>query len=164
MACNRHERAMLDDYEVPHMNVASCCLRLFGGKVCIPQSVGYTAAKNGHIDCLRAARQLGCEWNTNMAKHAVLKNHFHLVVWMHQNGFIWDLAFTKIVARYGTIRLLKYGYEHDCPWDNTVTQVAAKFGRRDCLQFLYDHGCPCDDKLITTLNYVSKLRPAKSHA
>ena len=50
------------------------------------------AAKNGHFEILKWARQHGCEWNSDTCAHAITYNHFEILRWAHENGcpeFSW---------------------------------------------------------------------------
>lgn len=82
------------------------------------------AASNGHLECLKAAKALGCpSWDYAATEAACVRGHKHCLVWATRAG-------------------AKVGY--------FTAQAAWVFQQRDCLEWAVQHGAPVftwDDKI-----------------
>ena len=75
------------------------------------------AAEEGHLECLKWARENGCPW-------------------------IWDAC--ADAAQVGHLECLKYAHENGCPWDSYTCNAAAEAGQLECLKYAHEDGCPIE--------------------
>ena len=87
----------------------------------------WSAAKNGHLECLKYAHERGCDWDR------------------------WTCFYA---AKNGHLECLKYAHEHGCPWDELTCRGAAEKGHLECLKYACAHGFPGSDPYATALNEV----------
>ena len=45
-----------------------------------------SAAKNGHLDVLKWARENGCEWDSWTCSNAAKNGHLDVLEWVRENG------------------------------------------------------------------------------
>src|SRR5680860_920011 len=50
----------------------------------------FTAAKNGHLECLKYAHENGCSWDEITCKSAAENGHLECLKYAHENGCSWD--------------------------------------------------------------------------
>ena len=60
------------------------------------------AAKNGHFECLKYARENGCPWNAVTCSNAALNGHLECLKYAHKNGCPWDEKTCSEAARRDT--------------------------------------------------------------
>jgi hypothetical protein len=72
------------------------------------------AAKEGHLSCLRYAREDGCPWDVNTC-------------WAAAEG--------------GHLECLRYAREDGCPWDWVTCWATAEGRHLECLQYAHENGC-----------------------
>jgi hypothetical protein len=88
-------------------SICNQCL-VTNDKVC------FTAAKIGHLECLKEA---------------------------HVQGLFWDESTIAAAASSGHLECLKYAHEHGCPWSEVTLMTAAQCSH-DCLVYALTNGCP----------------------
>ena len=88
---------------------------------------GCDTCANGHLECLKYARERGCDWSEHTCANAALNGH---------------------------LECLKYAHEHGCPWDYWTCDKAAEKGHLECLKYACAHGFPGSDPYATALNEV----------
>ena len=47
------------------------------------------AAKNGHLEVLKWARENGCPWDWRTCTYAALNGHLEVLKWARENGCLW---------------------------------------------------------------------------
>jgi hypothetical protein len=102
------------------------------------------AAQNGHLDCLRYAHEVGCEWNIHTTEQAAEYGHLHCLQYAHENGCEWNGWTIAQAAKNGHLDCLRYAHENGCEWHINTARDAAEFGHLDCLRYAIENGCPND--------------------
>ncbi len=100
------------------------------------------AAENGHIQCLRRAKESGCPWDRRTTDLATLHGHLECLQYAHENGCPWDKRTTSYAAQEGRLECLRYAHENGCPWNKWIPTFAAENGHLECLQYAKENGCP----------------------
>lgn len=175
--CNKEERALYYDYEVPVFNILSCCRNLFGimdkskydfklNKYLFDVDVCAEAAKNGHIDCLKIAHQHGIPWDETTSSSAARRGQLECLKYVHQNGCKWNEHTCNNAAKGGYIDCLKYARENGCNWNESTPEFAARQGHLDCLKYFHENGgswnrFTCEDATIG--GHVDCLSYAYNH-
>lgn len=103
------------------------------------------AAKEGHLEMLKWAREEGCPWDQNTCRCAAERGHLEVLRWAKEQGCPWDKSTCKFAARGGHLALLKWAREQGCPWDERTCSSAAKGGHLGLLQWARGQGCPWDE-------------------
>ena len=68
------------------------------------------AARNGHFEILKWARENGCTWNEWTSIYAAKNGHFEILKWARENGCPWDELTCKFAANYGHLEMHAYVY------------------------------------------------------
>ena len=68
--------------------------------------------------------------------------NYQLVVWLIEQGFLWDNHSTEAAASGGNIEVLKFLRLLNSPWSEDVCINAARRGYLGLLQWAKDSGCP----------------------
>ena len=84
----------------------------------------FSAAKRGHLECLKYLHENGCPWN--------------------------ELTSFKTVKR-GHLDCLKYLHENGCPWNEQTCVCADVYDHLECLKYAHENGCPYPEKLLSTI-------------
>ena len=105
-------------------------------------STCYSAASNGHIECLRYAHENGCPWDEATCSDAAWNGHIECLRYARENGCPWDDGTCASAAWSGRIECLRYAHEHGCPWNAATSRFAALNGHIECLRYARDNGCP----------------------
>ena len=84
------------------------------------------AAKGGHLEILKWARENGCPWNENTRKSAAKGGHLEVLKWARENGCWWNSYMCAYAAKGGHLEVLKWLRANDCPWDEQVGWCAAR--------------------------------------
>ena len=108
----------------------------------------------GSLECLRWARENGCEqcifehlFTETAASHGFLD----VLKYLHQNGFFWDGCTIENALRGGHLDCLKFAHENGCPWSSVIFEAAKTYQKSDtnswtedhwdCMQYLIDADC-----------------------
>jgi hypothetical protein len=81
----------------------------------------YSAAENGHLECLKFSRKNGCKWHPETTYVAAFNGHLKCLQYAHENGCEWDPNATLVAAENGYLECLTYIYEHCgdvATWEN----------------------------------------------
>ena len=70
------------------------------------------AARGGHLDVLRWARENGCAWNANTCAFAAEGGHLEVLRWARENGCEWDARTATYAARGGHLDVLRWAREN----------------------------------------------------
>jgi hypothetical protein len=105
-------------------------------------------AKEGYLDCLKYANEIGCPLNKDTTYGAASNGHLDCLKYAHENDFPWDEKTTYGAASNGHLDCLKYAHENDCPWDKDTTYGSASNGYLDCLKYAHENNCLWDKKAI----------------
>ena len=113
-----------------------------------------TAARYGHLECLKYLHENGCcpRNNWGIAGNAAKYGHLECLKYLHENGNIWCHIVIDYAAESGHLKCLRYLHENKCEWSSTTVSNAAKNGHLECLKYLYDKGCPFEWCKETTLD------------
>lgn len=148
LACNLEQRALYDNAPgyTPPIDISSCCIRLLqyrGSETARRTFECEEAARLGHIDCLRAARQFGYQIDKWALMYALLEGQTECVDYILQDGYQesgWVITYTAAV-RGGHIECLRTLRRHGVPWDGCELYQAILEKRPNCLRFLLENGC-----------------------
>jgi hypothetical protein len=77
------------------------------------------AARGGHLDVLKYARENGCLWDVS--------------------SLCRSMCINAVIG--GNVECLKYVREHKCPMDSRTCDKAAEYGRLEMLKYLRSLGC-----------------------
>jgi hypothetical protein len=61
------------------------------------------AAKSGHLDILKWARENGCPWNEWTCFYAVENDHLEVLKWARENGCRWGSSTRQDAASKGYV-------------------------------------------------------------
>ena len=75
------------------------------------------AAKNGHLEVLKWARDNGCPWNKYTCVFAAQNGHLEILRWAHNNGCPWDKYTTYAAVSHGQMEILIWALNNNCPYD-----------------------------------------------
>ena len=99
------------------------------------------AAKIGHLECLRYARENGCEWHPDTTWKAAENGHLECLRYAHENGCEWHPETTWGAADYANLECLRYAHDNGCEWHPETTWGAASSGNLECLKYAHVNGC-----------------------
>ncbi|XP_025194308.1 uncharacterized protein LOC112593929 [Melanaphis sacchari] len=105
-----------------------------------------TAVENGHLKCLRYARETGCPWNERVCELSAYIGYLDCLRYAHENGCPWDKKTCERAALGGSLDCLRYARENGCPWDEKTCEMAGFVGSLECLRYARENGCPWDEK------------------
>ena len=114
----------------------------------------FYAASNGHLECLKYARENGCPWDEKTCEGAAKYGHLECLKYAREQGCRWSKWTCYKAAENGHLECLKYAHEHGCPWDYWTCDKAAEKGHLECLKYACAHGFPGSDPYATALNEV----------
>ena len=103
------------------------------------------AAGGGHLDVLKWARENGCPWDKWTCAFAAEGGNLEILKWARENGCPWDEWTCAGAAEGDHLEVLKWARENGCPWDRWTCTYAARRGHLDVLQWARDNGCPWDE-------------------
>lgn len=102
------------------------------------------AAGSGHIDCLRYAHSNGCPMTAEVCLAAAQNDHLDCLRYAHDQKCEWNKVVCAAAALGGSLQCLQFAHQQGCPWDRHVCQIAASRGNLACLQYALAHNCPWD--------------------
>jgi hypothetical protein len=92
-------------------------LRGYKISLCKKREACAYAAREGHLELLKWARENGCDWDSRTCANAAEGGHLELLKWARENGCPWDWRTCADAAREGHLELLKWAHENGCDWD-----------------------------------------------
>jgi hypothetical protein len=128
-----------------------------------------TAAKLGHVECMRDLVDSGQKMGGTIYVHAVVNKQLRCLKYIHtvcdeippdicslaagvgssscirylrRNGCTWDHEECTAAAKGGHYGLLIYLHTHGSKWDSDTCLAAAESGNLRCLKYARNHGCP----------------------
>ena len=108
------------------------------------------AARYGHIDFLRCARENGCPWDVATAFMASRNGHLECLKYATENNCPGGEILHFAAASGDHVECMTYAHETGSPLHPSIPGLAALFGSLSCLRYALEHGCPrCDGVLIT---------------
>lgn len=154
-SCNKFDRDWYDTVLKNGLKIKfkKCCYMLFKviqGRKKLSSSntvICSIAAKNGHLDCLMFAHEIGFAWNRNTCYLAASKGHLECLQFAYENECPWD-SLTCTYAAKGHLNCLVYAHQNNCPWDVNASYMAAKIGALDCLEYIYINGGLWDEYTV----------------
>ena len=85
----------------------------------------------------------GCQWDSSTCSAAAKGGHLEVLKWARQHDCPWNSMTSKYAAQGGHLEVLKWAREHDCHLN--LCPVAARFGHLEVLKWAVEQGCPCDN-------------------
>ena len=133
-------------------NLLECCQKWSPrvSEICARERCDWTeltcssAARYGHLECLKYAHENGCPWNDWTCRYAAADGHLGGLKYAHENGCRWGTWTCSQAALYGYLECLKYAHENRCPWNEQTCFEAAVRGHLECLKYARENGCPWD--------------------
>ena len=101
-----------------------------------------TAARNGHLECLKCAHENGCPWDEYTCALAAANGNLNCLKYAHENGCPWHQWTCRFAAEYGHLDCLKYAYENGCPWNWRTVKYAINRKKWSCAIYAIENGCP----------------------
>lgn len=103
----------------------------------------HTAARLGHLECLRIVTATGPHQDDASVVAAARGGHIECIEYLHDKGFPVDARACEAAAGCGHLACLVFLREAlGCPWDERACIAAAAMNRIDCLAYLHRNGCP----------------------
>jgi hypothetical protein len=110
----------------------------FYSKVC------NAAALDGHLECLKWARQNSCPWSAITCANAAQGGHLEVLQWARASGCKWDKRTCSNAASFGHLKVLQWARTNGCDWDSWTCSNAATRGHLEVLQWARANGCKWD--------------------
>lgn len=104
-----------------------------------------TACTNGHIECLRYAREAGYsldDGTLNCCVIASIRGEVECLKYAHENGCPWSEVVCVLAIQNYHLECLRYAHQNGCPWGEATVRVASQMGNADCLRYALEEGCP----------------------
>lgn len=114
-------------------------------KVCVK------AAKYGHLEMLKLAKEKGCKLTADVCHFAAHNGHLHILKWARKNDCPWNEFTCSHAALNGHLNVLIWVRENECKWNHHVYLCAAKNGHFDIIKWAYENDCPYGDLTMTTI-------------
>ena len=109
---------------------------------------------------LREARQADCPWSGDVLGNAVCYGSLECLRWARENGcekILPDSIYTFTAASYGFLDVLKYLHQHNFFWNEDTMYHALNGGHLDCLKFAHQNGCPSNSVLVDAERYHTEF-------
>lgn len=100
------------------------------------------AARGGHIDVLRWAREEGSPWDATVCMEAARGGRLEVLRWLRSEGCPWDEYTCSEAARHGRLEILKWARENGCDWDYWTCCLSFENERFEILRWTLENGCP----------------------
>jgi hypothetical protein len=82
------------------------------------------AAERGYLSTLKCLRRQGRLCNNRLlCAYAARGGHLEVLKWARENGCPWDEKTCAHAARGGHLKVLKWARENGCPWDEIDVRV-----------------------------------------
>lgn len=103
------------------------------------------AAMYGYLPLLKRIKRDGFRWaESEILEAAARGGHKEVLIWLRQEGAIWDEYTARGAGEGGQLEVLKWLKTQGCPWNEDCTRMAAFAGRLDVLKWAVANGCPFD--------------------
>jgi hypothetical protein len=106
----------------------------------------FYAAKGGHLELLKWAREKGCPWDSDTCAYAAKGGHLEVLKWARQNGCPWNSNTCSSASYCGHLEVLKWAREAGCPWDERTCNYAALQGHLEVLKWAINNGAPWEHR------------------
>ena len=94
------------------------------GHVLMPPNMVTSSVWNTHEN--------GCPWDEQTCWSAAKYGHIECLKYAHEKGCPWDEKTCWSAAYYGHLECLTYAHENGCPWDEKTCSCAALGGQLEC--------------------------------
>ena len=84
------------------------------------------AARGGHLDVLKWARENDCPWDKWTCAFAAEGGHLEILKWARENGCPWDEGTCSYAAYGGHLDVLQWARANGCPWDEISRRLATE--------------------------------------
>ena len=104
-----------------------------------------SAAKSGHLECLKYLREEAkALWDWRPGDRAAKNGHLHILEYLVERKYDkYNARACANAAMYGHLECLKYLHETaKWPWDEFAVRWAYERNQTECLQYLLDNDCP----------------------
>jgi len=142
------------------------------------------AAKHGHFEVLKWAREKGCDWNVYTVNNAAESGHLQILQWAVENG-CWCVDDAWCCAiKEGHLHVIKWMVEYsdsinfestqnfkvDSNWTHYIAETAARYGQLDILIWADTNFTTSSNEVMHNnaircghLNIVKWLRNSSKH-
>ena len=114
------------------------------------------ASRNGHSTCLQYALEEGCESDEDVILNAVEFNHYECLVLALSEGCETSAEACYLAAKFNRLDFLALLRENDCPWDHRVLEIAKYKGHGEIVAYAEQHDAPAH-AAISTNTRVKKI-------
>ena len=102
------------------------------------------AAKGGHLEMLKWARENDCPWDAKTCMYAAEGGHLEMLKWARANGCPWYASTCWYAAKGGHLEVLKWLRANGCPWNEHTRRLAASKGYVETLAATRETGSHLD--------------------
>jgi hypothetical protein len=113
-------------------------------------------AEWGALSCIKLLRDYGVKWGEGTCEVAARGGHLDVLKYARENGCLWEVSspykgmcISAIIG--GNVECLKYVQERKCqmPLDNRPCERAAEHGHLEMLKYLRSLGCALSGETVT---------------
>ena len=101
-----------------------------------------SAARGGHLEVLRWAREHGCSLDDRTCDFAAEGGHLEVLVCAREQGCQLGASTCAWAAEGGHLQALIWAQDNDCSWDEATCASAARGGRMEVSRWARERGCP----------------------
>ena len=105
-------------------------------------SICTAAARGGHLEVLKWARQELIPWGEDTFDEAVKNGHFELLRWAHGEGCKWSVNSIELACVYKHLDIATWLHGQHCPAPADVCTLVAIDGGKISLQHVRELGYP----------------------
>jgi hypothetical protein len=111
------------------------------------------AAWGGHLECLKFARIMGCEWDHKTVSSASRNGHFACLKFALDEGCESNEDVILNAVEFNHYECLDFALSEGCETSTEACYLAAKFNRLSCLQLLREYEYPWDHRVLEIAKY-----------
>ena len=133
------------------INMAACQGNLEMVKHCVAKKCPInvlaceSAAKNGHLECLKYLREeVKAPWDAGTGIWAAENGHLHILEYLVERKYdTYGVCACWCAAMNGHLDCLKFLHETaKAPWNADAVRKAHENNQTDCVHYLLDNNCP----------------------
>ena len=111
------------------------------------------AAWGGHLECLKFARIMGCDWDYETSSFASRNGHLACLQYALEEGCESDEDVILNAVEFNHYACLELALSEGCETSAEACYLAAKFNRLNCLAILREYECPWDHRVLEIAKY-----------
>lgn len=130
--CHQWRNIIKSTYKIVNVNSDNKRRKLKDREIDIKKFLPKMASNNSVIRADQAS---------TMYYHASACNRLEVIIWLRENGYVWDEWTCANAALYNHLDLLKWLRKNGCPRDEFTCAYAAQNGHLDTLKWARENGC-----------------------